>query len=699
MDESRVENSLLMHNVLLKHLHKAYESADENKFEEAIVQFQACLDHTISSFQPIETKCFYMSLNLSNISICYFKLKNFDLAEEFLHKASEALEFPKYFNNQDLRMLYLRILANFIVLKVRRRNLDEVTEVVNLIQNFIETEPDHYKRANYVMWVIRILFGTDSFIQFAENPDKRAREHLSLYSSGVLKFLVGYGYELQNNFDRASEIYFQSLEQWQHIEDNVMCLLTLNHLLNLYKDIEQTYASLKAYADNIRIEGERKNPNFGQIYEDYECRLDIVKELTQYFQTGEQQNMEINYETRQINNINQIKIIIKIGIRQSIYWASKQGISGTPTNRSFNVSKNKTANYTNLMALNKLPAPISGSQNPRARDMSEPRMGQKPFLSNVDNRNNFSPSPLSPRNQKRTLPSYYSDIIESLQKVLGMLENETSQQLINSLAMHPFIVNTKVKISLNLEVICFGTARYIFKIAFNKLYGFAKLKQRAPGKKVLTIGALQTSQLDNSDNTSAYIREQNQRGQRISNITRNHVSEAAKIFVTRGNTLIKLNYTSRGKMRKFMRVFNNTQLRWADKELYISNTNICHAKQFNEIRGIIYGARTKTFKKSSNRDLEPWLCFSIILQRRTVDFYAAEDTIDLWYIGLSEFLKPLNPSAYCLRKGKFYWRKLYFVMRFLVESKTPKKQLKKVKAEISFCKTILLYKVYFPHLI
>lgn len=40
-----------------------------------------------------------------------------------------------------------------------------------------------------------------------------------------------------------------------------------------------------------------------------------------------------------------------------------------------------------------------------------------------------------------------------------------------------------------------------------------------------------------------------------------------------------------------------------------------------EIRGILYGKVTPVFRKNYNKKLENWLCFSLIMKTRSLDFY------------------------------------------------------------------------------
>ena len=55
--------------------------------------------------------------------------------------------------------------------------------------------------------------------------------------------------------------------------------------------------------------------------------------------------------------------------------------------------------------------------------------------------------------------------------------------------------------------------------------------------------------------------------------------------------------------------------------------------------------------KGYNKKLENYLCFSLILKLRSLDFYCEPDKIDFWVIALSNETKNKNSKAYCLRPG------------------------------------------------
>lgn len=68
-----------------------------------------------------------------------------------------------------------------------------------------------------------------------------------------------------------------------------------------------------------------------------------------------------------------------------------------------------------------------------------------------------------------------------------------------------------------------------------------------------------------------------------------------------------------------------------------------------DVKGVLYGKHTEVFQKPFNKKLEPWLCFSLVLKTRTLDFYCEKDQINRWLFSLSEEAKRKNPTAFVLK--------------------------------------------------
>ena len=59
----------------------------------------------------------------------------------------------------------------------------------------------------------------------------------------------------------------------------------------------------------------------------------------------------------------------------------------------------------------------------------------------------------------------------------------------------------------------------------------------------------------------------------------------------------------------------------------------------DQIRGIVYGKCTTVLRKNYNKKLESWLCFSIIIDKRSLDFHCQPEQINPWFIALSVMVK------------------------------------------------------------
>ena len=177
---------------------------------------------------------------------------------------------------------------------------------------------------------------------------------------------------------------------------------------------------------------------------------------------------------------------------------------------------------------------------------------------------------------------------------------------------------------------------------------------------------------------------------------KSHLVESTNAYeyyksILKGEYLDKFHLSSNGHKKQFFQIVDTKelrQLRWCDKEKDITKISACHSYQLNQIKGIVYGKITPTFRKKSNDKLEPWLCFSLMMDKRSFDVYCTEDNINKWYIGLAYAIKKHNDKAYCLSLGKFLWRKLKMVLIYLVTEKMTPEQKKNQKKEMSFIQAL-----------
>eukprot|EP01017_Pseudomicrothorax_dubius_P032194 TRINITY_DN4189_c0_g1_i4.p1 TRINITY_DN4189_c0_g1~~TRINITY_DN4189_c0_g1_i4.p1 ORF type:complete len:444 (+),score=101.31 TRINITY_DN4189_c0_g1_i4:61-1332(+) len=162
----------------------------------------------------------------------------------------------------------------------------------------------------------------------------------------------------------------------------------------------------------------------------------------------------------------------------------------------------------------------------------------------------------------------------------------------------------------------------------------------------------------------------------------------AYTLATGGDYIIKVNLTSNSRGKKFLQLNRaDGVLRWASSEDSIHSSK-SRMYILNEVKGILYGKHTSTFKKDYNKKLEPWLCISLELHNRSLDLYFKEEQINPWYYVLSSEIKRQNPRAFAPSFGKFLWRKLQFLLfQFYLGP-----QIKTKKGKLSFAKAVVAYK-------
>lgn len=88
-----------------------------------------------------------------------------------------------------------------------------------------------------------------------------------------------------------------------------------------------------------------------------------------------------------------------------------------------------------------------------------------------------------------------------------------------------------------------------------------------------------------------------------------------------GDHLVKCHKSSNGRLDKFFLLANDNTFRWASKDKYINDPSKVSSYLVSDIRGLFYGKVTDVLRKSYNENLEPWLCFSLIMKTRSMDFY------------------------------------------------------------------------------
>ncbi|KRX10275.1 hypothetical protein PPERSA_09659 [Pseudocohnilembus persalinus] len=139
--------------------------------------------------------------------------------------------------------------------------------------------------------------------------------------------------------------------------------------------------------------------------------------------------------------------------------------------------------------------------------------------------------------------------------------------------------------------------------------------------------------------------------------------QAAIDYIKTGDWLTKINKDTNGRPQKYFQVASDNTLRWAAEEKNITNPDKIQFYHLSEIKGLIYGKNTYALRKSYNRKLQSYQCFSLVLKSRTLDFYCDEEQIMWWVRGLSCVIKKLNKQAFVVRPGAYYWKKFKLILQ------------------------------------
>ena len=91
----------------------------------------------------------------------------------------------------------------------------------------------------------------------------------------------------------------------------------------------------------------------------------------------------------------------------------------------------------------------------------------------------------------------------------------------------------------------------------------------------------------------------------------------------------------------------------------------------------MFGKSSEALHKECNKSLEPWKCFSLVFQKRTLDLYCSEEKdLDIWLPGITAslhgfFNKPNIPIT-LYSPGRVLWKRMLAKLQYCY-----RKQLKK----------------------
>lgn len=130
-----------------------------------------------------------------------------------------------------------------------------------------------------------------------------------------------------------------------------------------------------------------------------------------------------------------------------------------------------------------------------------------------------------------------------------------------------------------------------------------------------------------------------------------------------GDYLIKYNVHNSDKHPKFFKITSQF-LQYATNDKTIKDQSKSGWYYFKDIKGIVFGKVSDVMIRPAYRKLEPFLCFSLYMEKRTLDLYATKDQIDAWFISLSILIKKFNKTGLAMRIGQYFWRKMFLKLYF-----------------------------------
>lgn len=630
-DDSKLDLSVTDQQIstnirVMRVIYAALDYLAQKNFQDAIESFNSCLRLLEASKDSAKLNNYYINLVHCNKAMCYFYMSSFEECESNLKAAWVSINSEPNIKMEQYKLLYLKILCNFLVLYIKMRVWDNTNNIKEQIYAFIDNETNPSKKANYLITVIYMLFRKDS-VQYIGISDEDQYGQLTPHGFGIYLMINAINYDIANQKDKANQAFNQALEHWHGLEDQVMCLLTLRYQMALYEKNKMNYDKIKRYYEEEASMLNYDSHTLTQLFEEFNDKIICVKDLASNLKELEIANNQFIASLKEQNHVGLVRLVARISLKQ------------------------------NISAINKLLK--QGRENPQ-------------------------------KQQELNNGLFFLD------KTLKLIEAENSQSMINLITNHSFVSKALNRIKSAVSVINRGFHLIYYKEAFNMIRGTRRIQiGQKKGFGKFDIGAIQkktpSMKSFNHINPKNYVDSQIHVSmtESISNPL-SLLSQHAQEVITKGEYLNKLNYTTNGQLKKFFKIFGGTTIRWGKKPESLKDIKLCHSFLFSEIKGIVYGKCTSTFKKSKNKNLEPWLCFSLMLKTRPLDVYCNEDQINSWYIGLSQLIKLHNPNAYALNKGQYYWRKLNYLFRYFVMVNMPELQ-RKAKKGLTFCKAVLLY--------
>lgn len=689
IDVAKIEKQLISSSKLIDLIHQSGLEMKTANFQSALKTLEDGVLLLKEDALLSEKSNYYLTSLYLDIFCCYFNLLNFELAENALEKAKTTMKAEFIVQNEEFQILYVRILADYLLLRYRQKDLEGMEEVKSVLSEYIQNQDRLQSGTNIIGWIIASLFGSDSF-QTTNMSNQKTAKIMSLLHAVYLENIDS----LQN----AKDEYFSFLEYAKSEGLNELLLITVKRLIILERTDPKTVERLESYyQDRYEIFCE-EDPLFSENFSIFELMFGIIAEISCMVQICENRKFEAISILKRKNNPELVKLVVKYMIRKTISVIRKIN-EGYYENESQNKNKKligekSEVKNTNLSNPSQIIPKNVNFQVQSARPVVKRNASDVKWAVFEPLKQLLSGVTIKPTPQK----SQQSDLVQILTRSLKSIETESSQSILNSLTTQPVFQENQREYEACVEVINQACMRYIMFPSFKAIKDWAKFRQMSKNDRskspTFGISPSKVSLVSKIDKKQIKIEDQGANKSRY----QSNIAISPTNFLSRPESITKLNYSSRGKIMKYFIVLGNSTMRWADKPEYLSNPKLCHSVSLSTIKGVVYGKATSTFFKSGNKKLEDWLCFSIIFPKKSLDLYASETKCNIWVTTLSDLVKMNNPRAYCLTRGKLLWRKAKFLFLYFVISQIPEKQTKKFKKHISFCKAILLFKIFSQNL-
>ncbi|EGR27036.1 hypothetical protein IMG5_202740 [Ichthyophthirius multifiliis] len=554
-----------------------------------------------------------IALVQANLAVIYFHSCQYKQSEQLLKKSLQTLEKVNQIS-EHRNALYVKIYANLCVVYIILNRYDEAQQSNEQAINIIINSQDKQKK-DLLEELVYLYF---RFISFKNMGDGQFDNLESKYQGATLACFyssMALNRELCNDLVGAVNYHQKALKVWEQVNDQGFIIISLKHLIYLLQNLNESQNNIIQYQNMLNYylqTDEFKGINPETLFKDFENKINCAKQ------------------------VNIKKIFIQINIYYVYFKKKKKQITNSVkrlenglNDQILNISSNSLLKQNNAEVLNDFGENF-WKQALRLRLTSSIRYSQQIIQGKKLD-----------QEQKQALQIG----LDQMKQTIIMLKQEkhplVEKQLINMPFTQQAVSNLKASISkLNKMIL-----KFIFLDAFDKLQ----------------MNAVNKSRL------SAVNRQQ----KKINNIIEN-----AYKYTMVGDYLLKCNKTSNGRLQKFFKLAQDCTLRWTAREKNINNKSKVQFYHMQEVRGVVYGKVTDVMCKPYNKKLQSWLCFSLILKSRSLDFFCEPDQINKWLIALGSETKKFNPGSYALRPAQVYWRKMklilyyYFVEPHLQKGKT-----------------------------